>query len=91
MNQMQCSCAQFDRLEGASVAAYIKAFLEQHAGANEEETNADDEEKNRYRCRVCGRLWEKRAPEVKSEGTRPSLVRLMTAISFACSLSLIFN
>ena len=76
MNQMKCSCAQFDRLEGASVSAYIKAFLEHDSGAKREETNAGDEAKNRYRCRVCGREWEKRAPQVKSEGTRPSLVRL---------------
>ena len=76
MNQLKCSCAQFDKLEGASVNAYIKAFLEQDAGAKSVETNANGEDKNRYRCRVCGRIWEKRAPEVKSEGTRPSLVRL---------------
>ena len=83
MEQPKCSCAQFDRLEGASVPAYINAFLEQ-AG------HMTTEEKNRYHCRVCGREWEKRAPEIKSEGTRPSLVRLMTAISFACALSLAF-
>ena len=76
MNQPKCSCAQFDRLEGASVSAYIKAFLEQDAGAKCDETNAIGEVKNLYRCRVCGREWEKRAPDVKSEGTRPSLVRL---------------
>lgn len=69
MEQPNCSCAQFDRLEGASVPAYIGAFLEQVSSAS-------NEEKNRYRCRVCGREWEKRAPEVKGEGTRPSLVRL---------------
>lgn len=51
------------------MTAYIIAFLEQ-------EGRATTEEKNRYRCRVCGREWEKRAPEIKSEGTRPSLVRL---------------
>lgn len=45
--------------------AYIKAFLKESGG-----------EKRRYRCRVCGREWERRAPEIKSEGTRPSLVRL---------------
>jgi hypothetical protein len=60
MSERKCSCASFERLEGASVPAYIAAFLEQ-------------EEKDRYRCRVCGREWEKRAPE--KEGTRPSLVK----------------
>jgi hypothetical protein len=49
-------------LEGASVTAYISAFLEQA-------------EKNHYRCRVCGMPWEKRVPEDKREGGRPSLVR----------------
>jgi hypothetical protein len=63
MSQSKCSCAKFERLEGASVTAYTSAFLEQT-------------EKNNYRCRVCGRLWEKRAPEVKREGGRPSLVRV---------------
>lgn len=86
MNEMKCSCAQFERLEGASVAAYVKAFLEQDSGAGDEETGAGDKDKNRYRCRICGRVWEKRAPEVKSAGTRPSLVRLTTAISLASSL-----
>ncbi|HEV7843973.1 MAG TPA: hypothetical protein VGO69_09775 [Pyrinomonadaceae bacterium] len=69
MEQQQCSCAKFERLEGASVPAYIKAFLDQASG----QTPAL---KNRYRCRVCGREWEKRAPEAQSEGARPSLVRL---------------
>jgi hypothetical protein len=68
MSQPNCSCASFEKLEGASVAAYIKAFLEQKGSAT-------PEEKNRYRCRVCGREWEKRAPEIRSEGTRPSLIR----------------
>lgn len=69
MEQPKCSCARFEKLEGASVPAYIKAFLDE-AGAG----MPDD--KKRYRCRVCGREWEKRAPEVKSAGTRPSLVRV---------------
>jgi hypothetical protein len=63
MSQTKCSCAKFERLEGASVNAYINAFLEQA-------------EPNQYRCRVCGSLWERRAPEVKREGGRPSLVRV---------------
>ena len=69
MSQPNCSCASFERLEGASVTAYIKAFLEQTG-------RATPEAKNRYRCRVCGREWEKRAPEVESAGTRPSLIRI---------------
>ena len=69
MSQPKCSCESFERLEGASVNAYIKAFLDQV----ERET---PEEKNLYRCRVCGREWEKRAPEIKDEGTRPSLIRI---------------
>ena len=58
----KCSCASFERLEGASVPAYIAAFLERQADAA-----------NLYRCRVCGGVWEKRAPE--GAGARPSLVR----------------
>jgi hypothetical protein len=69
MVQPKCSCERFDKLEGASVPAYIKAFLEQADGPAHVE-------KNRYRCRVCGSLWEQRAPALKSEGTRASLVRL---------------
>ncbi len=69
MSQPKCSCESFERLEGASVTAYTKAFLDEVGGA----TSA---EKKRYRCRVCGREWEKRAPEIKSAGTRPSLIRL---------------
>ena len=63
MSEPKCSCESFERLEGASVNAYIKAFLDQVG------------RENLYRCRVCGREWEKRAPEIKSEGARPSLVR----------------
>jgi hypothetical protein len=69
MEQQQCSCAKFDHLEGASVPAYIRAFLEQAGGST-------PTEQNRYRCRVCGRVWEKRAPEVKGEATRASLIRV---------------
>lgn len=68
MSTLKCSCSSLERLEGASVPAYIKAFLDQ-SGRNAEE-------KSLYRCRVCGRKWEKRAAEIKSKGTRPSLVRL---------------
>jgi hypothetical protein len=68
MSAPKCSCQTLDRLKGASVNAYINAFLDQVG-------RATPEEKNLYRCRVCGREWEKRAPEIKSEGTRPSLIR----------------
>jgi rubrerythrin len=67
MSQQQCSCSSFKHLEGASVPAYTKAFLEQ---AGDDRSS----EKNRFRCRVCGRTWEKQAPS--HEGTRPSLVRI---------------
>ncbi|HYY58287.1 MAG TPA: hypothetical protein VE842_13215 [Pyrinomonadaceae bacterium] len=68
MSRAKCSCESLERLEGASVPAYIKAFLEQ--------AGRDRDEKKLYRCRVCGREWEKRSPQSKSEGARPSLVRL---------------
>jgi hypothetical protein len=69
MSQPNCSCAAFARLEGASVPAYINAFLDDLG-------RTDPAQKNRYRCRVCGRRWEKRAPATDSAGTRPTLVRL---------------
>jgi hypothetical protein len=68
MSQAKCSCETLERLEGASVPAYIAAFLDQVG-------RATLEEKNRYRCRVCGREWEKHAPDIKNEGKRPSLTR----------------
>jgi hypothetical protein len=68
MSQTKCACENLERLEGASVPAYIAAYLEQVG-------RAIPEDKNRYRCRVCGREWEKRAPDNKSEGKRPSLIR----------------
>lgn len=69
VTQQKCSCATFDRLEGASVPAYINAFLDDLG-------RAEPARKNHFRCRVCGRVWEKRAPAADSTGTRPSLVRL---------------
>jgi hypothetical protein len=68
MSQTKCACETLERLEGASVPAYIAAYLEQVG-------RAIPEDKNRYRCRVCGREWEKRAPNNKSEGTRASLIK----------------
>lgn len=69
MSGPACSCEKFERLEGASVNAYAAAFLEPLKGE-------DPAQKNRYHCRVCGRVWEKRAPDVKTGSTRPSLVRV---------------
>jgi hypothetical protein len=68
MSEQKCSCARLERLEGASVPAYICSYLEQLG-------SQQSEEKNLYRCRICGREWEKRWPETKREGTRPSLRR----------------
>jgi hypothetical protein len=69
MGEAKCSCEKFARLEGASVHAYAAAFLDEIKGE-------DSGGGKLFRCRVCGRLWERRAPEVKSAGARPSLVRL---------------
>jgi hypothetical protein len=65
MSQRKCPCETLERLEGASVPAYIIAYLDQPT-----------KEKNLYRCRVCGREWEKRLPASMKDGRRPSLVRL---------------
>lgn len=69
MSKPACSCEKFERLEGASVGAYVAAFLEDLG-------RDDPERKNRFRCRVCGREWEKRAPEAQTGSTRPSLIRV---------------
>jgi NAD dependent epimerase/dehydratase family enzyme len=69
MEEANCSCEKFTRLEGASVQAYARAFLDEF-------TDSDAAGRKLLRCRACGRLWERRAPEIKSAGTRPSLVRL---------------
>jgi len=67
VSQPKCSCAAFERLEGASVPAYINAFLEPA-------DRRDQTQKNRFLCRVCGRIWERHAPD--DQHARPSLVRL---------------
>ena len=68
MSQAKCSCESLERSEGTRACpAYIKAFSDQ--------SGRDRDEKNPYRCRVCGREWEKRSPQSKSEGARPSPVR----------------
>ncbi len=64
MKETNCSCESLERLEGASVPAYTKAFLENVDAS-------DPAQKNLYRCRACGRTWEER----KGETARPSLVR----------------
>jgi hypothetical protein len=69
MSQPNCSCDKFERLEGASVNAYASAFLEDLG-------RADPRLRNRYRCLVCGRLWERRAPDADAHAPRPSLARL---------------
>lgn len=68
MSEMKCSCETLERLEGASVNAYIGAFLEQ-------EKQAEASAQNRFRCRVCGRAWEKRRPASEDDSKRPSLVK----------------
>jgi len=51
------------------VGAYASAFLEDSG-------RADAEKRNLYRCRVCGTLWEKRAPDAKAKTARPSLIKI---------------
>jgi transposase-like protein len=50
------------------VPAYIRVFLDEQGYVGEG--------RKHYVCRVCGREWEKRSPQTRSEGTRPSLIRL---------------
>jgi len=69
MSAPKCPCEKFDRFEGASVNAYASAFLEDLG-------RADASKRNLYRCRVCGTLWEKRAPDAEAKAARPSLVKL---------------
>lgn len=68
MSGAKCSCEKFERLEGASVNAYAAAFLEDLG-------RKDPARRNLYRCRVCGRGWERRGP-AEGGAARPSLVRL---------------
>lgn len=58
----QCSCAKFERLEGAATQAYISQFLHK--------TGAEDEAVY-YQCRVCQTRWQK-----VEEAKRPSLVKV---------------
>lgn len=66
-----CACDRFARLEGASAVAYTKSFLVEQPATGDEAADA-----KRFRCRECGRSWQRRAPEIEGEGTRASLVRL---------------
>ena len=66
MSQANCSCETLERLEGASVPAYISAYLDRLTPAQKQ---------SRYRCRVCGREWEKQTPLDESVGRRASLIR----------------
>lgn len=66
-----CACDRFARLEGASANAYTKSFLEEQPATGDEAADA-----KRFRCRECNRSWQRRAPEIKGEGARPSLVRV---------------
>jgi rubrerythrin len=67
MDERKCACANFERLEGASVPAYIAAFLELLKGGTAEA-------RNQYRCRICGQIWEKRAPH--DEHKRAMLIKI---------------
>ena len=67
MSGQKCSCDKFERLEGASVNAYASAFLEDLG-------SKDPGRKNQLRCRACGTLWEKRAPDAEEGRARASLV-----------------
>lgn len=62
MENKQCSCKEFEELRGASVNGYISAFLE----------SAEDD-RNRFVCKVCGSIWEKRKTE---DATKPVLVKI---------------
>lgn len=70
-----CSCASFNRLEGASVQAYICAFLRPAEPAAAGSGEFSQAHTTHYRCGVCGRAWEKLAAEAGRPGARPSLVR----------------
>lgn len=68
MAEDHCACRQFESLEGASVPAYISAYLDS--------INDLTVIHQRYRCRMCGQAWERRSPNNESDNKRASLVRL---------------
>lgn len=58
----KCSCRKFEELRGASVGGYISAFLE-----------PAKDDKNRFICKVCRSIWEKRKTD---DATKPILVKI---------------
>jgi hypothetical protein len=69
MDDKKCSCEKFDRLTGASVPAYTASFLERIS-------NSQDQQGIIFRCRICGRRWERRSPTGDAQDTRDSLIKL---------------
>ena len=65
MADEKCACKQFERMEGASVPAYVSAFLDPASSID-----------RHYRCRVCGQEWEERSPGSANDGKRAHLMRL---------------
>jgi len=68
-DEIKCSCDGFEKLSGASVPAYTLSFLERVG-------DREDYKGMIFRCRVCGRLWQRESPRDKAEGKRDSLIRL---------------
>ncbi len=66
MSETRCSCDRFEKLEGATVPAYISAFL-----AVQGQPQSD-----RYRCRWCNQVWERHQDQGSK---RPSLLRVKSA------------
>jgi hypothetical protein len=65
MSETRCSCDRFEKLEGATVPAYISAFL-----ATQGQTQ------DRFRCRWCNQVWERHQDQGNK---RPSLVRVKSS------------
>jgi hypothetical protein len=68
MSETRCSCDRYERLEGATVPAYISAFL----AANDAAGTAKAES---YRCRWCDQEWQR---HLDHDNKRPSLIRIKT-------------
>lgn len=62
MESKICSCDEFEELRGASVNGYTAAFL-----------NPSENDKNRFVCKVCGSIWEKRKTD---DVTKPVLIKI---------------
>lgn len=69
MSETQCSCYRYERLEGATVPAYISAFL----AANDSSETATAAN---YRCRWCNQEWQR---HLDQDSRRPSLIRIKEA------------